>query len=757
MQFGYDKKDVPPTTFAVEVLLPVVCFRFAKSNTSYVATVRCEDVAWNYKKLPDLVTRQKVTCDLQITEAGDLLSRLLSSRHRKSNSERSLSDLTYTSTTQPNGDNSKAVQLFELRVDVLYAAWRELGGFFTSLPKPRFLSPKEVIQVGDRWYKIDPRKMVAPEVPRRGTTWLSGVRSTLQHRISSTDKTKQVTQVYQFQFLLVRPSIVLASESSSLSLVADEVLFHHVGRLPLIEREFKLVGLRLQTTRLGRSDVLNQSFITEPWFVCGEIRKCNDTIPCDCSSHSMAVSAEVLHASAAFSDLTIMAETGLYLARSVSRYTAEQLALKHGRAATIPPDGGAHSNPRPKTSTASVRWDGLNVSVVDDSLRHFATSQQLVILSLGALDFHREERGQAVYWDQNMSAPNPVNYLTRLRFASLDIVDALQSTASPFRSVLTVRSSFASVPEGFCPIEEDGEPQFAVELSSLLSTSREYVVRVGSVEVQYNPSLVIALQRFLGRTSKDVRNRLASVFDLPDVRLTASAGNNVSSHTESIKSGLVMGDFSVEHVRLCLNKEHQGRQLLEAVMSDGKVVTRQSRHGLQVSGHLGLLDAFHNVNDTVRNVLKVGGESEMSFLEFNYLKFHERATDDVAVQAFGLPEWVTSALRGTFDIDDCLSVRIASVDSVFDKALALEIVDYLSNGLPGKGMGLTSRVAKGFVHKRIQTKSFLEIDVDSPRLLIPKDITSDEGVVFSLGKFLSCFTLCLLQVDREETYFANCF
>lgn len=697
--------------------------------------MRCEDVTWNYRKLPDLVTRQKITCDLEISDAGHLNSRLLSSRHRKSTSEGMVSDLTYTSTTQPNGDNAKAVQLFELRVDVLYAAWREFGGFFTSLPKPKFLSPKEVIQVGDRWYKIDPTKMVPTEVPLRGTTWLSGVRSALHHRALSADETKHVTKVYQFQLSLVRPTIVLASESSSLSLVADEIVFHHVGRLPLIEREFKLVGLRLQTSRLGRSEIMNQSFTTEPWFACGEMRRCNGAIPCDCSNHSVVVSAELLHASAAFSDLTIMAETALHLARSVSEYKAKQLAVKLVCTETKLPSGGPH-NPRPKACTVAVRWDGLNVSVVDDSLRHFATSQELVMLSLGTLDFHREERDQVQIWNPNTTCtPNPVSYITRLKLASLDIVDSLQSASSPFRSVLTVRSSFASVPEGFCPIGEDGEPQFAVEVSSNLSSAREYFVKIGSVEVQYNPSLVIALQRFLGRTSKDVRSRLASVFDLPDEAIAPPAEKARSSHASSAISSLVTGNFSVEYVRLCLNKEHQGRQLLEAVLSDGKVVTRQSRHGLQVTGHLGLFDAFHNVDDTVRNVLKVGGEREMNFLEFTYSKFYGRATDEAALLAFDLPEWVASALHGMLDIDDCLSLRIASVDSVFDKALALEIVDYLSNGLPGRGMGLTSRVAKGFVHKRIQTKSFLEIDVDSPRLLIPKDIKSDEGIVFSLGTF----------------------
>jgi hypothetical protein len=264
----------------------------------------------------------------------------------------------------------------------------------------------------------------------------------------------------------------------------------------------------------------------------------------------------------------------------------------------------------------------------------------------------------------------------------------------------------------------------------MLSGSREYSIKVGSVDIQYNPSLVIALQRFLGRTSKDVRSRLATVFDQRTEALEPPSSESGPPRDDA-DDRLVCANFSFEHLRLCLNKEHQGRQLLETIISDGSVDVRQSTQGLVVGGHLGLFEALHNLNYSSRNVVKVGGEVDKNFLDFRYVKLYSRSVDQSSLKAYGLPNWVISTRDET--IDDCLSLGIASVDIVFDKALSLEIIDYLSNGMPGRGMGMTSRVAKGFVSKRIQSNSFLQVNVDSPRLFIPEDINADTGIVMSLG------------------------
>jgi hypothetical protein len=134
---------VAPTTFDAEVTLPFVSFRFDGTRASSVATFYCEDVVWSYRKLPDLISRQKVTCDVEIIDSTESNTRLLSSRHRKSLSDRILSDLSYTSTTRPNGDNVRALHLTDACVNVVYSSWRDFASFFSGLPEPTFLSPKE--------------------------------------------------------------------------------------------------------------------------------------------------------------------------------------------------------------------------------------------------------------------------------------------------------------------------------------------------------------------------------------------------------------------------------------------------------------------------------------------------------------------------------------------------------------------------------------------------------------------------------------
>ena len=49
-------------------------------------------------------------------------------------------------------------------------------------------------------------------------------------------------------------------------------------------------------------------------------------------------------------------------------------------------------------------------------------------------------------------------------------------------------------------------------------------------------------------------------------------------------------------------------------------------------------------------------------------------------------------------------------------------------------MGATSRAAKGFFNKRIKTRSFLDLAVDSPQIYVPQNHTLDRGITFRLGK-----------------------
>jgi hypothetical protein len=214
----------------------------------------------------------------------------------------------------------------------------------------------------------------------------------------------------------------------------------------------------------------------------------------------------------------------------------------------------------------------------------------------------------------------------------------------------------------------------------------------------------------------------------------------------------------VDSLTICLNKEHQHRRLLEVTLTACRLELESSDEGLRLGGQLGDLNAWDPDNyesrassDRVtllqqnRSVLKVAATSEGFsagngstrvppkrdvFLEVNYRTFKKKS-----VPAESVPAWVQFHVAETGDIDDYLSLSVAALQFTYLRERTEEILDYLSNGLPGKGMGATSRAAKGFLKKRILTKSFLELHVDSPQVLIPQHEAVADGITLKLGMY----------------------
>lgn len=104
-------------------------------------------------------------------------------------------------------------------------------------------------------------------------------------------------------------------------------------------------------------------------------------------------------------------------------------------------------------------------------------------------------------------------------------------------------------------------------------------------------------------------------------------------------------------------------------------------------------------------------QQDFAFFQFRYSTF----SDGNAEPSHGVPSWIlqqpTSTGSAPQKIDDFLSISMASVQLTYVRGRTAEWIDYLSNGLPGKGMGVTSKAAKGFINKRIQTQSFLELSI----------------------------------------------
>jgi hypothetical protein len=290
-------------------------------------------------------------------------------------------------------------------------------------------------------------------------------------------------------------------------------------------------------------------------------------------------------------------------------------------------------------------------------------------------------------------------------------------------------------------------PLFAVELQSLVDEARVYTVRIRSFALQYNPSMIIALQRFLGRLVKDIRTKAQTVFNESLESFMRSPGDRHESEISAVALDpmVLLASVEVQAVSICLNKEHQGRRLLQATLSDCQVNLKRTQLGSVMDGHVGDLSVTDpNVHggpadDSNRSLLQVSCGSER-FVKFSYQTFVDRKLS-LETTGIDIPAWVRSEVAGNnTDIDDCLDVSIGGVEVTLLRERTEELMDYLSNGMPGKGMGATSQAAKGFLKSRIRTKSFLQVHVDAPKVMIPQHEGVASGMCFRLGK--SCHCCC---------------
>jgi hypothetical protein len=310
---------------------------------------------------------------------------------------------------------------------------------------------------------------------------------------------------------------------------------------------------------------------------------------------------------------------------------------------------------------------------------------------------------------------------------------------------------------------QKGDPPELIEFHSFScgGVSQDYHIKLRSLALQWNPSTVIAIQRFLGRLRKESKNKAVRVFhqqldDMMSPQVAQDSEDRVNDEGEmsSIATSVsVKAVVEIDSLTICLNKEHQHRRLLEVTLAACSLELESSDEGLRLGGRLGDFNAWDPDNyesrassDRVtlsqqnRSVLKVAATSETRvppkrpvFLEVNYRTFKKKPVS--AESASEVPAWVQSHVAETGDIDDCLSLSVAALQFTYLRERTEEILDYLSNGLPGKGMGATSRAAKGFLKKRILTKSFLELHVDSPQVLIPQHEAVADGITLKLGMY----------------------
>ena len=768
VHFGYDKKDSTPSTFDVEVRVPVMAFSLKQENRQEIAVIRCSNVCWQYRKSTDQISRQRVACDIGIvcSNSGTAILSSSSSQQQQQQAsgktETAIPALSYSSTTERTGNNTKTLEIADASFLVIYPAWKSVSAFFQSLPEPSYLSPDEAIQVGDRWYRIggneSPRNSMDQSAPR--FSWIEGY-DTLGGSPLSAGAAGLTQPAYEFSCSFVRPGIRLGSGHQSLELSIENIDLLHNGRNNLIRRSVRVLGIEVQTRGTDQVKRSSDFSLIRPWSVTATMEGCNGKCQCCCETHPFHVSADTLHARAAFSDLTVALDAGMHFLRDVKETKASRNV-----ATSVSPSRSVEAKESfkaiedvslPKHRIFRAEWNGFRLVVADDSGRHFVGDQDLIAVQLHKVDYVREETRitECLASDDRSLRREPIEYSTRVRLQSLDVIDCLQSALSPFRQVLRIRSKtmgFSSVRVVAPTDDDDDDDEFTVEelpaapsgtndfdpgveLWSKVNESKSYGVALRSIEAQYNPSVVVALQRFLGRLTKEAKRKHSDILVASN---EGSSGVKESdrSFSKNSQSVVIHGSIGVRYISFCLNKEHQRRRLLEAVVLGSHIDMEWNANGSCISGHIGGLEATDPTgkrDGIVPDVVRSPPGIE-KFVSFQYRTFLKRKIESDSLNG-SIPSWILTHVDEKRGIDDFLDISVAPVEVVFVRERTEELLDYLSNGMPGKGMGATSRAAKGFVSDRIQKRSFFNVHIDAPRLIIPQGQASQSSVSLRFGKW----------------------
>eukprot|EP00536_Pseudo-nitzschia_multiseries_P004057 jgi/Psemu1/323294/estExt_fgenesh1_pg.C_650034 len=868
VHFGYDKKNVAPTTYDVGLFIPSFRASFLENDapTSLpLAVARCFDLKWQMRKESDLIVKQRVTCGIDLVrpmreKSGFETLMTISKDNIDFDGERERDDdscvqpdFIYSSTSVPNGDNVRTIEIFDPCIYLIVPAWTRFVAFFDSLSVPVFLNEKEIgasIQVGDRWYRIGDDgndaslKKIPSGIGNVGQETFSWITSEpISSGISRKPSLLQHPPTRQIKLLLIWPRIILSSVTTDDHPTRVILRMNHLDFLQTDnERDFKktkscflhdvevYTSSQKSSTHSISNNEENNSLI-RPWSLSFVTATCNGESIGDCQDHTYKLSCDVLRARAAYSDMSIAIDVFLSVLHSTrekrhdvtndlrqhpilsssSFDSREALSTKpkdfHGMDDDDGDNGNGNDNgndelnlycTKPSSTIYDIQCDGFELKIADDSGRHFIGYQDLVIFSMGRTLFSRHE-----------SKTGTISM--KLWLDCLDLFDCLQPISSPFRTaasshlgVMGIRTTIDDKGDVIEPnttnvrtcvprkmlwndfgTKYDGERYFEISSSFLTrmretsqqcshylwgeggegptpglieiackfteNSYQEYDVRFNNFAVQWNPSTIIAMQRFLGRLRKESKMIAVQVIDsqldnmINESEKTQDSQKDVASDNSG-DNPVIKANIQIDSLTVCMNKEHQQRRLLALTLSSCNLVMHSSEQGMTIEGQIGDLSAFDNdkynvsglnedfINNENRKVLSVltdhDEQNPEKFLHIQYRTFTNKATSALKAD---VPEWIKCNLPSTDDIDDFLSLKVAATRFTYLKERTDELLDYLSNGLPGKGMGATSRAAKGFISRRIQTRSFLQLQVDSPQIFVPQHEMAVQGLGLKLG------------------------
>ena len=716
--------------------------------------------------------------------------------------------LIYTSTTRSSGDNVKYLEVNDACILFIYPTWIHIKNFFTDLPDPTMMKRQDIlnsVQIGNRWYpinKIDARDdlEVSDCLNKKASEETIGSNATIK---SSPE--------YQLRIKLVGPRIILPG--SPLTPVGAEINTNKAITLKLSHLDFlrkididgcnsKSLFVHDLELFTGQADDAfhrenktrgEHSLIYPLCFGAGSVYRSCDQNVYQCNNW---VVADVISVRAAFTDMTLAMDV---LQNTLSDY--RQVSSNIRKVYKDKEKGAIIERSIDKQESLNIAFGGFDLLVIDDSGRHFANAQKLVQISFFGIKYNH---GYKLNWKNldSVLLNDDLEAMARLQVKGFEVIDCIQPKQSPFRTVAATKESptdtnqsrrwefmnqtlfqdfmcwqhysmcnddwgFITAPKMIERIKFVNDPNWQSKRSSNFidihrSTYRglrdNVSLKISEFVVQWNPSMAIALQRFLGRLKKQI-----------STRTFVQEQSDVDKKSLDAVKRFIRAEFEIKALTICLNKEHQQRRLLQVTLSDTAIVfERDHLYRLNFHGFISDINAWDcdgnqkgqmAMKDSNRLVLCVLRESlvdtnsksfstnesneseedddmkEQRFMSFEYF-CQPSSEKSVGFKDQNLPSWVTKLVGmdiTSSDIDDCLSLTVATLRFNYLSDRTGEIIDYLSNGLPGKGMGATSRAAKGFIQRRIRTRSFLSVSLNAPQLFIPRNRGHEEGVILSLG------------------------
>ena len=420
VHFGYDQKDVAPSTYDVRLSVPSFRARFLESDNEIstpIAIARCFDFQWQMRKESDLIVKQKVTCGIDLVRpTKDTISfetlMTISKENRdfdgeEEDKDEAQPDFIYTSTSFPGGDNVKTIHMVDPCIYLIVPAWSRFTAFFNSLASPIFLSEKEIgssIQVGDRWYRIGDGNHSRSDtnfpigIGNTGNDTLSWISAETGNSISSELSKKapgaKILPTRQIKLLLTWPRIILSSVTTDdrptrvilrmnhldFLQITEERKFEKTRSLFLHDVEVYTSSQKLSTRSTSNEEESNS--LIRPWCLSAISKTCNGVGAGNCDEHTYKISGDVLRARAAYSDMSVAVDVILSVLHSAKERTSNvaqdnlpQRAILANRSfdseglSTTEPVSAADTKSnciQPSSTVYDIELDGFELKVADD-------------------------------------------------------------------------------------------------------------------------------------------------------------------------------------------------------------------------------------------------------------------------------------------------------------------------------------------------------------------------------------------------------